>query len=100
MAKEETSFGMVLFAFLGMILIIPVLSFIYAFVQVKLYDWFVIPIFHTPAISVGWMYGLTLLLSTFRHYCSEPKETKPNYGTFLVPFISFGIGYVLHTWVL
>lgn len=65
-----------------------------------LWGWFIVPIFHVPAISVLQMYGVVLTLSVIR---PTLPTTQQQWGTMCIfvtigPLLSLAVGHVVKSW--
>ena len=57
---------------------IPVSAIASGMVLVKMWEWFVIPIFHLPPLTVGYALGIASIVSYMTYQsidCSEPDRT-------------------------
>lgn len=106
--ETETSIQKVTGYVIGMLIATPVfvglivaLTASYAWVEVKLWDWFAVPYLHLPHVSIWTMVGLSFLYGLFLPVPSTPKEVKNEwYVSFLKPLTALAAGYIIHTWVL
>jgi hypothetical protein len=98
-----------LIAFLGVIILIPILLFysslVWGFVVSKFYVWFILSVFPTfPQISVLYFIGIMFFLSAVlpkTELINIKKEYKDTAYTWLVPLISPWVvlfcGFILHS---
>jgi len=91
----------------AVLFMIPI-GLIFAWIRVKMWDWFIVPYFHAPHISVWLMFAIGCLLAT-NHGSSYPPLKEEFYSTgkasrALAPFaghlLGFFLAYVLHVTVL
>ena len=83
------------------------LALLVAWMRMKIWDWFMVPYFHLPHISVLLMYAIGLFIASFR---AGTRSLKNEYyatgffsnlcGEFAVTWVGFGIAYALHVWWL
>lgn len=69
-----------------------------------LWDWFVVPIFHLPHLSIAYAAGLGLVISYLTHQGDYAKEEdnaamQRVVNTLLQPPFAVGIGWVIHQFV-
>jgi hypothetical protein len=89
------------------ILFVP-LGLFYAWMRVKMWDWFVVPYFQLPHISVWLMYALGLLIymlkpdntQQFKDEYYKASETSRIFVPMLVQLFSFLVAWIIHTWIL
>lgn len=77
-----------------------------AFVLRYLWVWFIIPVFHLPELTMGQAAGLGLVIAFLTHQTTTNKEEddsgKKNgkiAAALLSPWITLGIGYLIHTFM-
>jgi hypothetical protein len=89
------------------ILLLPIGLFM-AWMRVEMWNWFVVPYFHAPHISVWLMFALGILITSVT-YNGNPELKDDHYKASMgarlaVPFIvqmtSFCVAYLIHIWVL
>jgi len=89
------------------ILFIP-LGLISAWMRVKMWDWFAVPYFHLPHISVWLMFVVGMFISTFL-VGQTPTLKKEFYDAgpvarVIVPigvqWMAFFTAYLIHIWIL
>lgn len=113
MSEKKFSFTEALFvlpgsviAFLGVYIIFLPIGLLVAYIRTKLWDWFVVPYFHLPHVSVWVMFGISILLATF-NYVDNNKKNEDNKQNFInallwyvLQLVALGIGYVIHHWIV
>lgn len=84
-------------------------AFAMGFVGMKLWAWFVVPVFGLPALTWGQAYGIALLVGLLTHQIhiptNEDERTTPQkvghaIGGFLLPWITLLFGYFGKIWFL
>jgi len=88
------------------VILIPALL-LDGFVALRLYQWFVEPTFASaPHIHLAEALGLTLLVGFFsRQFIRNPEaqtfqqKLEPVIFMYLAPFVTLGIGYIVHLFV-
>lgn len=86
----------------GAVALIPLGLFLWTYVQVRLWDWFVVPYLHLPHLTFWVMYGLNLFISTFK---APVKESPTDWSSVfshavLTPLVLLGIGKLIVMWCL
>jgi hypothetical protein len=72
-------------------------SFVCGFVGMKLWSWFVVPVFGLPALTWAQSYGISLVASLYTHQLFTPTnkdEREPHEK------ISHGIIHFIHPWLI
>jgi len=96
-----------LFTSLVFVLFLPLYLFA-AWMRVKMWDWFMVPYFHAPHVSVWLMFAIGLFVSLFQN-SAHPELKKEFYkaseaariwGPIVVQLITFGLAYLIHIWIL
>ena len=82
----------------------------YAFVAVYLWDWFIVPIFNAPHLTVLQMWGICLTLNVIRPYSQQPPPkddehwivglSGPLGGMIVGPLAALGMGYAIKFWLM
>jgi hypothetical protein len=104
--------------FFGIVVVMALLAVFIAFssmyngwVLMKLWEWFIIPVFHLPMLTLPAAMGLSLVVHflTYQHQSTsdtkgtEEEEKKKRIRIFvqifLRPLIVLGIGYVIHLYM-
>ena len=88
------------------VLFLP-LGLLIAWMRVKMWEWFVVPYFHAPHVSVWLMFALGLSWASVQvrvdalkkeFYDSSPLERAA--GPFVMNAVAFLIAYLVHIWAL
>ena len=98
--------GVSFFAFI-IICTIP-LALIGAWARMKMWDWFIVPYFHLPHVSLWLMYALGLFVSMWRASSDtesdDNKKKKNAFATIamwnLIQLITVLLGYIVHRWLV
>lgn len=78
---------------------------VHAFVAMKLWQWFVVPVFHLPALGMMQMAGICFLVRIFTYQANgklkfEGESAKEKViafvGILLVPWYSLFLGWFVH----
>lgn len=83
----------------GAITLIILAPVVYSFIQVQLWDWFVVPYLGFPHIGKAVMYGINLFISSFTLNHAKDKGS-PWYVNILVMFLIWGLGGFVHHFLL
>jgi hypothetical protein len=84
------------------------LGLLMAWMRVKMWDWFIVPYFHLPHVSVWLMYGIVILFTSIA-YNPNPELKNDLYKAsqaariampFAVQFMGFLVAYLIHVWAL
>jgi hypothetical protein len=84
-------------------------SWVAAFVGVKLWTWFIIPIFGLPSLSLSQAFGVSLLFRfwTYQHFTSKCKDERSErekygeyFGVLISPWIVLLLGWVCHSFFM
>lgn len=84
-------------------------AFAMGFVGMKLWAWFIVPVFGLPALTWGQAYGIALIVGLFTHQMLVPtnkdERTTPEkvghaIAGFLLPWITLIFGYFGKIWFL
>jgi hypothetical protein len=95
-------------------LILFVLAFLYGafamgFVGMKLWAWFVVPVFGLPALSWGQSYGLALIVGLYTHqlHVNTNKDERESHtkighaiGAILIPWFFLLVGWIGKTYFI
>lgn len=90
---------MLVIGFVGLIVLV---TFMRAFVLIKLWGWFMVPCFSLPTLNIPYAIGLSLVMGMF--LASAKKTDKESAwsniltGT-LTPLIALFIGWIVHMFV-
>lgn len=112
--SEKVSTGVVIGGAIFMVLFIFVLFGLYgawagAFVGVKLWAWFVAPVFGLPLLTLPQAFGISLLCHfwTWQHFSSKCKDERPAgerigelVGLVAAPWVTLLFGWVCKTYFL
>ena len=80
-----------------------------AFVGVKLWAWFVVPIFGLPALTLPQAFGLSLLCHfwTWQHFSAKCKDERPIgekvaevVGLLIAPWFTLLMAWICHTYFM
>ena len=82
---------MAVLATLGGIFIVIISTIIKGFVLVKLWGWFIIPVFNAPVLSVPYAIGLSLLVN----YITPTEESKEEDEELASKFLKLGAKAVI-----
>lgn len=87
---------------LFLVVTIPMVA-IKAFVVMKFWGWFVVPVFGLPPVSLVYMMGIVLMVHAMFPRPQVLKDAEPFWTSVCsgvaILFIVFGIGYVLSLFV-
>jgi hypothetical protein len=87
------------FLFVGFVGLIAVISLLNAFVLIKMWSWFIVPLFHLPTLNVPFAIGLALTIGLFKNG-SATKEGKAYWFLiFIGPFITLFFGWIIHMFI-
>jgi hypothetical protein len=99
----EFAVGMAVAPFMFALIILAVMPLALwdAYAATKLWAWFVVPVFHSPALGIWQMYGLFLVVATFKS-SRYIKDQKTDWKTLFVmeilgPPLAILVGYIVHT---
>lgn len=92
------------FGCLGLLIYIVVLSLLSGFVLVQLWDWFVVPNFDVPSITIQTALGIGLIVGMYTHKAEYPDKEKHTteesiymmIGSVSYPVLALVIGYIIH----
>ena len=97
--------GVSFFAFM-VVCTIP-LALIGAWARMKMWDWFIVPYFHLPHVSLWLMYALGLFAGMWRAPSSAEAESEKKKNAFvtvaawnLMQLVAVLLGYIVHRWIL
>jgi hypothetical protein len=84
------------------------LGLLMAWMRVKMWDWFMVPYFHLPHISVWLMFALVIFVTSITYNANpdlKDDHYKASAGTrifmpFAVQALGFLIAYLIHLWIL
>lgn len=73
-------------------------------VLMHLWEWFMVSIFHLPAITIWQAVGVSTTIGFLTHQMQTGKDPR-GFGTIistaiLTQFLTLGFGWVIHTWML
>ena len=86
--------------------LIPLMLLV-AWMRVKMWEWFAVPYFHLPRVSVWLMLAVGLFMSTFQpsfptlkedHYAANAIVRFANSA--LIALTLFSLAWAIHNWVL
>lgn len=93
---------------LGFIALLIIGSFynivVTGYVGMKLWAWFVVPIFHLPELTLAYSYGISLLATLWTKQIPSPtndsdvpESTKIGtfFGTLLLPWVILFLGWIV-----
>jgi hypothetical protein len=93
------------FAFL-VLCTIP-LALIGAWARMKMWDWFIVPYFHLPHVSLWLMYALGLFVGMWHTSASSDDDNKKKKNAFVtiaawnfLQLFTMLMGYIVHRWIL
>lgn len=73
-----------------------------AFVLVRLWSWFAVPL-GAPQIGVAWMCGLSFMLRSVTYQAQNAKDERSNFEKWAVPLLSplvlWGAGAIAHAFM-
>ena len=84
-------------AVFGIIGVVAGLSILRAWVLIKLWGWFIVPVFHLPDLNIPLAIGLCLVVGMFT---ATMKSEKVNWlGAILAPFITLFMGWIVKSFI-
>lgn len=86
-------------SFLGLVSLVIAISAYQGWVLVKVWDWYFIPVFHFPPVSIKWMVAMVLVLkgTFYRNQKPDPDVTltKSLVFNFAWSTLTLGIAWIL-----
>ncbi len=90
--------------------LVAIASILNGYVLRILWGWFVVPLFHLPNLTIAQAIGLTMVVGLLTHRSrtdgrektkeEKRKETIEFFAElFLYPFITLGVGWIVHLYV-
>ena len=93
------------FSCLGILAYIPLMTIARGWALSVLWGWFVVPLFHLPAVGIIQAVALSLVMSLYAQTSHDDPEREGTEwvwylsGTLVAPFVAVGIGWVLKAFV-
>lgn len=88
-----------LVAFVGLLAVVVGLTCLRAFVLLKLWTWFVMPLFGLPALTIPYAIGLSLVVSLFFHSTAKKEDKNFWVSAITSPLIALFIGWIVQMFI-
>ena len=103
MTKDDNNM-LALFGCFGVIAMMPVVSLIDGWALATMWRWFVVPIFHLPALGLAYAIGIGLVASLLTHQDKgkpDPSDTwyRPVTSALMRPLVTLGIAWIVRLFV-
>lgn len=95
MKTDGEKLGVLIFAFLGVILLIPVVAIYHGFVFSVLWHWYAVPLFGAPVITSLQAAGLLILINLplWRLKAKQDLTTTDRIAYFVGPLLALLVGW-------
>lgn len=84
----------------GVVILVTVLTCLRAFVLLKLWAWFIVPLFGLPPLTIPYAIGISLIVGSF--FLNTKKQDDSNVfwvSAIVSPLITLFIGWIVHMFI-
>ncbi len=103
MISSPTKDGLAVMGCVGMILLLPFGSMLNGYALSVLWAWFMIPVFHLPALGIAQAIGISIVIGMLTKQETPTDKTQEWYTPFIMifakPLLSLGIGWIVRIWL-
>ena len=76
------------------------LTLLRAFVLIKMWEWFIVPLFSLPALNIPYALGLSLIVGMFMQNIVKTEDNKKTMLTIiLAPLATLSLGWIVHLFI-